>query len=216
MIILVLLASSVGAEPLPQWRAFFAPDRLARVEQHFGAEGVAEVMKLHDFIDARLQLSLPAAAHLKPVNDYFNQYRFVSDQRHWQQADYWATPFEFVASGGGDCEDFSLAKFFTLRVLGMPSVRMRLMYAKALELNQAHMVLTYLEQEQAMPLVLDNLNKTILPGDQRPDLLPVYSFNGEGLWRARAFDQGVRLKQGENGILLWQELLERLAAGEGR
>ncbi|WP_218126881.1 transglutaminase-like cysteine peptidase [Ferrimonas sediminum] len=211
-----MLTSSAWAEPLPQWRVFFAPDRLAQVEKHFGAKGVDEVMKLHDFIDARLQLSLPPFDHLKPVNDYFNQYRFVSDQRHWQQPDYWATPFEFVASGGGDCEDFSLAKFFTLRVLGMPSVQMRLMYAKALELNQAHMVLTYLEQEQAMPLVLDNLNKAILPGDQRPDLLPVYSFNGEGLWRARAFDQGVRLKQGENGILLWQELLERLAAGEGR
>ncbi|TKB51617.1 hypothetical protein FCL40_00910 [Ferrimonas sediminicola] len=199
------------AEEFPGWRDFFQPERLRPVERRFGEQGMTQVQALHQFIEARLAMNLPPAQHLNAVNDHFNRYRFVADATHWNRPDYWATPFEFVASGGGDCEDFSLAKFFTLRVLGMPSSNLRLMYAKALELNQAHMVLIYLETEAAMPLVLDNLNPAILPGDQRTDLLPVYSFNGEGLWRARAFDHGVRLKQGENGILLWQDLLQRLA-----
>ncbi|WP_417344827.1 transglutaminase-like cysteine peptidase [Ferrimonas sp.] len=211
-LLLLLMPSLPGwAEEVPQWRDFFLPERLVPIERRFGEQGLAQVHELKAFIEARLAMKLPAHDHLAAVNDHFNRYHFVADATHWNRDDYWATPFEFVASGGGDCEDFSLAKFFTLRVLGLSSEHLRLMYAKALELNQAHMVLIYLESDSAMPLVLDNLNPKILPGDQRPDLLPVYAFNGEGLWRARAFDQGVRLKQGDNGILLWQDLLQRLA-----
>ena len=51
---------------------------------------------------------------LKKVNDFFNTFRFIDDIIHWKQEDYWATPIEFIASGAGDCEDFSIAKYYTL------------------------------------------------------------------------------------------------------
>ncbi|WP_420554168.1 transglutaminase-like cysteine peptidase [Neptuniibacter marinus] len=119
---------------------------------------------------------------LEQVNDFFNQVRFLDDIKHWKKKDYWATPVEFLITNGGDCEDFSIAKYYTLKELGVPVEKMNLAYVKALEYNQAHMVLTYYPKQSAIPLVLDNINGTILPASKRPDLLHVYSFNGDKLW----------------------------------
>ncbi|WP_255855483.1 transglutaminase-like cysteine peptidase [Marinobacterium rhizophilum] len=119
---------------------------------------------------------------LREVNRFFNQVRFLDDIVHWKKTDYWATPVEFLVSNGGDCEDFSIAKYYTLRELGVPIEKMSIAYVKALELNQAHMVLTYYPTPSAVPLVLDNLISDIKPASQRPDLLHVYSFNGDNLW----------------------------------
>ncbi len=122
------------------------------------------------------------ATKLREVNHFFNQVRFLDDIVHWKKTDYWATPVEFLVSNGGDCEDFSIAKYYTLRELGVPIEKMSIAYVKALELNQAHMVLTYYPQPSDIPLVLDNLIPDIRPANQRPDLLHVYSFNGDNLW----------------------------------
>ena len=122
---------------------------------------------------------------LREVNHFFNQVLFVDDSHHWKQEDYWATPVEFLVSNGGDCEDFSIAKYYTLRELGVPIEKMSIAYVKALELNQAHMVLTYYEAPDRIPLVLDNLTPDIETADRRRDLLHVYSFNGDNLWLSK-------------------------------
>lgn len=122
---------------------------------------------------------------LRQVNDFFNQVRFLDDIDHWKQKDYWATPLEFLISNGGDCEDFSIAKYFTLKELGVDISKLSIAYVKALRLNQAHMVLTYYETPSAMPVVLDNLIGEIKPANQRNDLQHVYSFNGDNLWLSK-------------------------------
>ncbi|NVK41326.1 MAG: transglutaminase-like cysteine peptidase [Oceanospirillaceae bacterium] len=122
---------------------------------------------------------------LREVNRFFNQVRFVNDSQHWNKEDYWATPVEFLVSNGGDCEDFSIAKYYTLRELGVPIEKMSIAYVKAVELNQAHMVLTYYETPDKIPLVLDNLTPAIKTADKRPDLQHVYSFNGDNLWLSK-------------------------------
>ena len=122
---------------------------------------------------------------LERVNDFFNQVRFIDDIKHWKKKDYWATPVEFLITNGGDCEDFSIAKYYTLKELGVPVAKMNLAYVKALEYNQAHMVLTYYPSPRSVPKVLDNINKRILPASKRPDLLHVYSFNGDKLWLSK-------------------------------
>ncbi|MBY5993202.1 transglutaminase-like cysteine peptidase [Ferrimonas balearica] len=211
MIALVLLSLPLwGDDATAKWRRYFAPQRLDALAERFGEAGRTRAQSLEAFLEAQLDEALTTEQKLERVNDYFNGYDFIDDQTHWGQADYWATPLEFVASGGGDCEDFTIAKYFALRVLGVPAAEMRLMYAKSVTLNQAHMVLIFLERPGAMPRVLDNLDGTIKLGSERPDLVPVYSFNGEGLWRARAFDSGVRLKSGESGVDLWQDLVSRM------
>jgi predicted transglutaminase-like cysteine proteinase len=146
---------------------------------------------------------------LYSVNRFFNQVEFVDDIKHWQKADYWATPVEFLSTNGGDCEDFSIAKYFSLRAMGVPAEKLRLMYVKALNYNMAHMVLAYYETPKSIPLVLDNLNKAILPANKRRDLRPVYSFNGDGLWMAKEQGRGKQVQEGGNNNL-WEDLNKRM------
>lgn len=154
---------------------------------------------------------------LDSVNRFFNrQIRFADDSRVWRQVDYWATPIEALIKGAGDCEDYAVAKYFSLRRLGIPSEKLRITYVKALRLNQAHMVLTYYPSPAAEPLVLDNLIDQIRPASQRQDLLPVYAFNAEGLYLP-----GSRSKKSDSKKLSrWQDLLKKMrtegfAIGEG-
>ena len=123
---------------------------------------------------------------LNVVNLFFNkQMRYVEDIDLWHAVDYWETPIEALWKGAGDCEDYAIAKYFSLRHLGVSSDKLRITYVKALRLNRAHMVLTYYSTPEAMPLVLDSLMDDIQPASQRTDLLPVYSFNAEGSVPAR-------------------------------
>lgn len=160
---------------------------------------------------------LPEREKLAVVNRFFNrQFRFTDDIRSWRQEDYWATPLEALMKGAGDCEDYSIAKYFTLRRLGIPSEKLRITYVKALQYNQAHMVLTYYASPSAEPLVLDNLIGEIRPASQRRDLLPVYAFNAEGLYLPGATGK----KSDSKKLSRWQDLLKKMRAegfaiGEG-
>lgn len=154
----------------------------------------------------------PEMEKLENVNRFFNQLQFVDDLTHWQKPDYWATPVEFLATGAGDCEDFSLAKYFTLKALGIAEDKLNMTYVKALQLNQAHMVVTYYAAADTVPLVLDNLTAEIQPATQRKDLLPVYSFNGLGLWLAKSRGKGQKVGSSE-GLRRWQDLLNSMPEG---
>ena len=147
---------------------------------------------------------------LDAVNEFFNRLSFVDDLIHWGKNDYWATPVEMLATSGGDCEDFSIAKYFTLKTMGVDESKLRLTYVKALKLNQAHMVLTYFPAPSSEPLVLDNLVGDIRKAGQRKDLLPVYSFNGEGLWLAKQRGKSGQMVSGSDRLSLWQDLLQRM------
>ena len=146
---------------------------------------------------------------LEKVNRFMNKIPFISDAIHWGKDDYWATPVEFLASNGGDCEDFAIAKYFTLIKLGIAENQLTLTYVKALRLNQAHMVLTYYPAPGKEPLVLDNLVDTIEPSSKRSDLLPVYSFNGAGLWLAKQRNKG-KLIGDSSRLKRWMDLLDRM------
>jgi predicted transglutaminase-like cysteine proteinase len=157
----------------------------------------------------------PAENKLRRVNEFFNRHIFfVEDQEVWGQSDYWATPMELLAKGKGDCEDFTIAKYFTLLNAGIADEQLRLVYVKARiggpnsNLMQAHMVLAYYPTPDAEPLVLDNLITDIRPASRRPDLTPVFSFNSQGIWQGA----GGKDPQGAGGIgrlSRWQDLLRR-------
>lgn len=181
-----------------------------RVRDRFGSEGVIRLERWEALVWDMTYQSTPDK--LQRVNDFFNELRFLTDRQHWQQDDYWATPFETLASNGGDCEDFAIAKYFTLRQLGIPARQLRISYVKALRQNQPHMVLTFYPDE-GEPLVLDILEKALLPASQRPDLVPVYHFNADGLWEARTRGQDRRLGD-VNDIRLWRDLQTRMGVGQ--
>lgn len=150
---------------------------------------------------------------LRRVNDFFNRHlAFDDDISIWGQSDYWATPLETIGQGRGDCEDFSIAKYYSLALLGVPVDKLRLVYVKALQkgpdgpLQQAHMVLAYYATPNADPLVLDNLNTEIRPASRRSDLSPIFSFNSAGLWL------GTGNLSSKSSLSRWQDLLARARA----
>lgn len=180
---------------------------LAAITRRYGTDARLRTEQWRDLINQGA--ALPESEKLARVNAFFNQLPFVSDPEHWRKDDYWATPVEMIASDGGDCEDFSIGKYITLKEMGVPEARLRLTYVKALRLNQSHMVVTYFPTPGADPLVLDNLLGRIVPASQRRDLQPVYSFNGEGLWLAKARGTGQRVG-GSDRISLWRDLMTRM------
>jgi len=147
---------------------------------------------------------------LERVNDFLNRMEFVDDLQHWGAKDYWATPVEFLGTRGGDCEDFSIAKYFTLKAMGVDEEKLNLTYVKALNYNVPHMVLTYFRTPEAEPLVLDNLVSNIKPASQRTDLVPIYSFNGTGLWLAKQRERG-NLAGSSSRLQRWQDLIQRMS-----
>lgn len=157
------------------------------VSLRFGVEGVQRLQRWKTVLDKAY--SQTELEKIKAINDFVNKNTsFVEDAIHWKQADYWATPLETIGSGAGDCEDFTIAKYMSLLQIGVPVERLRLIYVKAQiggpssSVYQAHMVLGYYAQANAMPFILDNLVSTIEAADKRHDLHPVFSFNSEGLW----------------------------------
>ena len=147
---------------------------------------------------------------LKAANDFINQNHFVDDIIHWGVEDYWATPLQTIVTQAGDCEDFAIAKYFTLTEMGMASDKLRLTYVKALTLNQAHMVVSYYPKTQAVPLVLDNIDPVIKPATQRNDLIPAYSFNVDGVWLNK--QQTIEYVDDSSRLSLWQTLLKSMDA----
>ncbi|WP_165313357.1 transglutaminase-like cysteine peptidase [Vibrio ziniensis] len=144
---------------------------------------------------------------LTQVNRFFNQLYFVNDVQLWGKNDYWATPLEFLGSNAGDCEDFTIAKYFSLLELGVSDLKLRLVYVKAIELNQFHMVLAYYSTPNAEPLILDNINGEIKPASTRRDLLPIYSFNGKNLWLMKS--KNGQLAGDSSRLSLWNDLRAR-------
>ena len=190
---------------------------LQKAESRYGNLGSAKPRILAWEAQIKTSSSSSEMDKLNEVNRFFNrQIRFTDDIKVWKQNDYWATPVEMLVKGEGDCEDYSIAKYFTLRRLGIPSEKLRITYVKALNYNQAHMVLTYYASPGAEPLVLDNLINQIKPASQRKDLLPVYAFNAEGLYLPGSNSK----KSDSKRLSRWQDLLKKMrtegfAIGEG-
>jgi len=189
------------------------PNKLEKsMQTRFGVTGVNKLHAWQNLIDNN-QTNI-AAEKTKAVNDFFNKnIHFEDDIIHWKASDYWATPLETLGSGAGDCEDYTIAKYFSLIRLGISVEHLRLIYVKAQiggatsKVFQAHMVLGYYEQPDSIPLILDSLVSQIETADKRTDLHPVFSFNSDGLWVGNQaqpqIDPTARLSR-------WRDVLERM------
>lgn len=147
---------------------------------------------------------------MEKVNDFFNQTPYASDQSVWGVSDYWATRLEFIGRDKGDCEDYVIAKYFTLRELGISPKKLYMTYVKSLRFKTAHMVLTYYKTPKSIPLVLDNYNYKILPATERDDLVPVYSFSGDELFNAKQAQIGKLVPASSRQSRPWDELIIKL------
>ena len=196
------------AATLPDWgRALVKPGVLEDFSRQYGSQAVRRLNAWRDLLDEISGLPLPS--RLTRTNAFFNQLAFAEDGEQFGSRDYWATPLEFLGRGRGDCEEFAIAKYVTLVKGGVPLEQLRITYVKALELNQAHMVLTWADKPGDIPLVMDNLIAEIKPANQRKDLLPVYSFNAESLWLTQGNNEQYVADSSRVGR--WQDLRERMA-----
>ena len=180
---------------------------LERVEKKYNKAAVKRLNELTALVKDKAKGT--ELDRVKYANDFFNKVPYYTDIAHWKKKDYWATPLEKLATHGGDCEDYAIGKYFALRELGVDQKKLRIMYVKAIEWNEAHMVLAYFPKENEIPLVLDNINKKLLPAHKRKDLVPVYSFNAEGLWLAKARGTGKKVGSSSK-IKLWADLQSRM------
>ena len=200
LLLLVFVASAVNGLELGN-------RLLEYVEREFG-DDARDRLENWEALVAEHEAS-PEPLQLQAVNRFFNRRDFRSDLSHWGEADYWATPVEFLATDAGDCEEYANAKYMTLRAMGVSDQRMRITYVDARHLNQAHMVLAYYPEPGAEPLILDNLVDSIQPASQRTDLSPVYSFNGSDLWLSRDSQEDRRIGTADD-VAEWRHLRDRM------
>lgn len=199
----MLLGSAVLAE-----FTGFTDSFLSFIRQEYGRRAERTMEKWEDLVQKSRNIA--EKDKLEAVNNFFNRnIWFVDDIEHWRREDYWATPMETMATLGGDCEDFTIAKYFTLRELNVPDERLRLTYVRATRLNKPHMVLAYYPTKNSDPLVLDNLTDRIERASRRTDLKPVYSFNGRSLWRAKEFGRGRQVGSAAS-VNLWTSVIQRM------
>jgi len=183
--------------------------------QRYGDSARNSVLRLQTTVN-----ELKSASDLekiKRINEFFNSEikYFDDDINIWGESDYWATPLESLGKERGDCEDFSIAKYIFLRSLDIPNERLKLTYVRAQiggphsKIFVAHMVLSYYATPMAEPLILDNLISDIRPASRRADLIPIFSFNSEGLWTGAA-----NTPRGEslNNLSRWRNVLARIQA----
>lgn len=187
------------------------PERIVRAAQRYGPEAVQGARQLQQVMAA--VVGKDEASQLQAVNTFWNlKVAYKEDIDNYGQVDYWASPLESLQKGAGDCEDYAIAKYFTLVAMGVPHSQLRMVYVRAATAGApngyvAHMVLAWYARPDAEPLVLDNLVAEIRKASQRPDLTPVFSFNAEGLW------QGVGSIRAEGDPLTrlsrWRDVLVR-------
>ena len=175
------------------------------IPHQYGAAGVRNAEKWLDWL-SQLE-GIPEQQLLRVVNDFWNTHVMPGeDITIWGRQDYWATPLESLSKQAGDCEDYVIGKYFTLLQAGVPAGKLRLIYVRAQvgTSSIAHMVLGYYSTPDAEPLLLDNLTSILRPASQRPDLVPVFSFNSEGVYVAGAPASSV------DKISNWRGLLEKM------
>ena len=118
---------------------------------------------------------------LRRVNDFMNRAPYVDDQARFGPDGYWyATPERFFSSGG-DCKDYALVKYASLRALGFPPEQLRIAVVMDITKNILHAILIVKESNAAY--VLDNQAQNIEPISNVDRYQPIFSVNGTGWWK---------------------------------
>ncbi len=120
---------------------------------------------------------------IREVNGYMNRAPYITDLRNYGVKDYWATPHQFRIRNG-DCEDYAIAKYMSLRALGFNVSKMRVAVVKDLNLRTAHAVLAVYHDGQA--LILDNQTKSVISSKRIRHYKIYYSINEKNWWLHRS------------------------------
>jgi len=154
--------------------------RASRCKKAVGAPCMSE--RWQAFMDAPGTRQLRGLALLQAVNTHINLSRYIQDPVNWGVPDYWAHLGEFFERSG-DCEDYAISKYATLKRLGFPSEDMRVLVLEDLNLDLAHAVL--IVELGGATYVLDNQVGAVLRDTAIHHYKPIYSINEHGWWMHR-------------------------------
>lgn len=165
--------SSTDLTAFTKWSAMF--DRFSIEVSNKDSDDVVQKWR-KDLAELR---GLPLTEMASRVNDLMNKIRYISDNRNWGKSDYWETPVEFLTKGG-DCEDFAIAKYVSLRALGVPDHVMRVAIVKDLQKGIPHAILIVYTKNG--PMVLDNQIKRMVSTNNIHHYKPIFSINQTAWW----------------------------------
>ena len=120
------------------------------------------------------QRGVEPQAQLHAVNRFVNRWHARTDQETYDRLDYWASPLTFLKHSG-DCEDYAIMKYVSLRQLGFDPEQLRLVVVKDTLRDAAHAVLAVHVDNEVF--ILDNLFQSVLPQHMVSQYLPYYSVN---------------------------------------
>lgn len=116
------------------------------------------------------------------INRFANRWRYIKDRDNWHVEDYWETPGEFFERSG-DCEDYAIVKFMSLRALGFDNTQLRLVAVKDMNLGVGHAIT--LAEVNGDTLLLDNQIKRVIEATSVRHYKPIYSANENAWWLYR-------------------------------
>lgn len=120
--------------------------------------------------------SRPVLEKIRAVNEFLNHYPYIEDV-----ANYWKTPYEFQRLSG-NCKDYAIAKFMSLRALGLSNDVMRITVLRDLNLGGIiHAILVV--SVDGKTYILDNQIKQVVSTDKVYHYVPIYSINEEHWWQ---------------------------------
>jgi len=124
----------------------------------------------------------PPARQLDLVNRFMNKRPYITDPVNWGIEDYWETMGQFF-SKEGDCEDYAIAKFYSLRALGWDNDKLRIVVLQDQNLKVPHAILVVLTGGKT--LVLDNQINQVVEAASIRHYRPIFSVNETTWWLHR-------------------------------
>lgn len=205
IILLIILASAY----LYSYDFKLTQKDVKKIENSYNKDHVINRLAEYEKLKEKVQ-DFELIRKLSHVNTYINRILPKHDIKAGKAMDYWATPKEFLIEGHGDCEDYAIAKYFTLIELGIPKEKLYLNVVKVKGQKDKHMVLLYAEDKKSSPLVMDNLSFRVIPFTKRPDLTPEFAFSEIDAYilTREKFTQKVKINWGKNNK--WEDLLNRV------
>lgn len=162
-------------DALPKWK--IALDKIAKEQRTYAASSSKAVKAWQAMI--RASKGARQIDQIRKANSFINQWRYRTDQYNYKASDYWASPAEFF-SRSGDCEDYAIAKYVTLRQMGFGAEQLRLVVVKDMKRGLAHAVLAVYAHGDVF--ILDNVTNKVRAQAEVTEYAPYYSVNEQARW----------------------------------
>ncbi len=181
--------NSQNLKAFPKWRGmlkrYFKTDQIPEGSCDARTFNQCHLEKWQAFLDSTRHLSATSRRQqIGKINRYLNSIRYITDIRNWNKEDYWATPQQFFIHDG-DCEDYAISKYMSLRALGYTVEELRIVVVEDLNLKVGHAILVvYLGGEG---YILDNQIRRVVEHSTIRHYKPYYSMNETSWWLHKGF-----------------------------